>query len=136
MHRARIPFFITLAVALLTTASTTAYQHSRTTDLALSESLTRPLSPGEPHTYCVTLDAGEYASIVLTEQGIVVATQTRMPDGSAIAEFHGDVGGKGTAQLDLVAESAGTYTIAIRPETGEIRSASYSVRLASRRPAT
>src|SRR5215510_983465 len=98
MHRARIPFFITLAVALLTTASTkvvgrtelwSADQHARATDLAPSESLTRPLAPGEQHTYRVTLDAGEYASIVVTQQGIAVATQTRMPDGSAIAEFHG-----------------------------------------------
>ena len=63
--------------------------------------------------------------------------KTRTPEADAlIAEVQDEPAPDGQEEIDLVADRAGTYTIATAPAARHRRTGSYAIRVASRRAAT
>jgi CHAT domain-containing protein len=96
----------------------------------------RLLSQGDEHRYSLALVAGECVNVVIVQNDITVAVQTRAPDGGETAEYRGEVTGQGPIVVDLVADTPGLYTIAIKVARGVVRDGTYRIRLAGRHAAT
>ena len=94
------------------------------------------LGRGDEHRYAIVLAAGEYARVVVEQRGVDVIASVRGADSSAIEEFEDDIRTVGCEQVEMVADSAGVYGLAIRTAPGTVGPGSYAVRLAERRPAT
>jgi hypothetical protein len=101
-------------------------------DIAVERHLVR----GEEHRYTLQLDAGEYAGVVVDQQGVDVIVQIRGIDGKAIAEIQDEVRKIGREQVEVVATIAGTYTLAVFVAPGNVQPGGYEIRLDTRRPAT
>src|SRR5262245_47454554 len=104
--------------------------------LGLDPSPERQLTKGEEHRYRLTLAAGEFASVTIVQLGLDVVADTRTPDDHEIATFQDAVTSRGFEHVDLVADTAGTYTFAIKRAPGTIGTGAYTIRLATRRTAT
>jgi CHAT domain-containing protein len=96
----------------------------------------RQLARGEEHRYIVALDAGEYARVVVEQQGIDIVAQLRGTDDAVIAEFADEMRRHAEEPVDIVADVAGTYVIAVKPALGVVEPGSYAIRLAAHRTAT
>ena len=96
----------------------------------------RQLTRGEEHRYRLALTTGEYAAVVVEQRGIDVIAQVRGADGSAIASFDDNPGSRGQEQVGVVADTDGTYSLAIAAAPGIVASGSYSIRVVTRRVAT
>jgi len=94
------------------------------------------LARGEQHWYRIALARGEYISAAVELRGIDALVQTRGPDGSAIGDFQDQAGGRVAEEVALVADTDGTYTLAIEAPSRRIEPGAYSVRLMARRIAT
>jgi CHAT domain-containing protein/Tfp pilus assembly protein PilF len=81
------------------------------------------------------LSAGEYALVFVEQQDTSVIVEAAGTDGQATAEFQDELGNRGQVQIELVADRAGTYTLAVRLSSGAAPG-SYAIRLANRRKAT
>jgi CHAT domain-containing protein len=97
----------------------------------------RELARGQEHLYQLALTTGECVSVIVEQRGIDVIVQVRGADGSAIADVQDEIRREGQEQVDVVADAAGTYTLAITaaPNTA-LPDASYAIHVASRRAAT
>src|SRR5262245_47798796 len=78
----------------------------------------RPLARSGEDFYRVALTKGDYVSVAVEQRGIDVVVQTRRPDGSAIADFQEEMRRQGRETVELVADTAGVYTLAIRRAVG------------------
>jgi CHAT domain-containing protein len=93
------------------------------------------LSRGEEHLYQLALTAGEHVRVIVEQRGIDVVVQARRADGTPIADFQEEIRPEGREQVDVVADAAGIYSLAIKPGPGA-GSGSYAIRVDGRRPAT
>jgi CHAT domain-containing protein len=96
----------------------------------------RRLSLGEEHRYQLPLASGEFARVVVEQQGIDVVVGVRDADDVEIDEFQDEIRLRGEEDVDVVAWQAGTYTLTIAAGDGAIEPGIYSIRLDSHRPAT
>lgn len=104
--------------------------------LAPGQIVERRLNRGEEHRFGLALGAGEYATVAVEPQGIDVTVQVSGTEGTALGGFQDDTGTTGRVEAELVADSTGTYTLAVRPSPGTVASGSYSIRVVKRRRAT
>src|SRR5262245_4983537 len=104
--------------------------------LSQEPSSERHLARGEDHRYHLTLAAGEFVSVTVTQLSLDVVIDTRTPDDREIAMFQDDVASRGVEHVELVADTAGTYTFAVKRAPGTIGAGAYTIRLATRRTAT
>ncbi len=81
--------------------------------------------------YTLALTAGEHASLTVDQRGIDVIVQTLGPDG-AIAEFEDEIRTDGQEHVDVVADTDGIYTVAIKPAPGTTPPGSYAIGIATR----
>jgi CHAT domain-containing protein len=132
-----------LSVALLTNdgrdsaSRSTAFIPSRQEfALETGSPVERPLARGEEHRYRLALTAGEFASVIVEQLGIDVIVQVRGGDDSVISEFDDEIRSRGQEQVDIVADTGGTFTVAIKAAPGLVAPGSYAIRLALRRAAT
>ncbi|HXT31615.1 MAG TPA: CHAT domain-containing tetratricopeptide repeat protein [Vicinamibacterales bacterium] len=98
--------------------------------------VTRELPRRAEHRFAITLEAGEFARVLVEQRGTDVAVRVRAPDAQVLAEFDRATGGSGTEEVDLVASAAGAFVIAVTAAPGAARAGSYAIRLGARRAAT
>jgi CHAT domain-containing protein len=95
----------------------------------------RQLQRGDEHQYRLTLKAGESVRLIVEQRGIDVAIETRDPAGHVIASIDDEVRPQGLELVDLVADVAGTYAVAVSPSPVALRTGSYTIRIEGRRQA-
>jgi CHAT domain-containing protein/Tfp pilus assembly protein PilF len=100
------------------------------------QTIQRRLSRGEEHRYQLRLTAGEFARVIVEQQGVDVVVKVRDGDDNPLEEFQEEIRRHGVELVDVVAEKAGMYTLTIAPADGVIDPGAYTIRLDSRRPAT
>src|ERR1043166_4866966 len=87
------------------TDAATARKHFRVTQtgqqpadvrsLEVGQLITRELSPGQSHSYQVSLAAGQYAHVLVEQKGIDVVVKLFAPDGKLITQFDSPNGSLG-----------------------------------------
>ncbi len=96
----------------------------------------RSIGRREEHHYAVALSTGESARVWVEQRGINLIVQVRATDGSVIGDFDDELTLVGREQADIVADTAGPYTVIVKPAPGTIEPGSYAIRLEGRHPAT
>src|SRR5262249_39172170 len=104
--------------------------------LDLGSTIERFLSRGEDHRYQIGLMRGEYARVVVDQQGLDVIVRVRAADGHVVAEFNDEIRARGEECVELVADATGVYSISVEPRPDALGSAPYVIRVADRRVAT
>ncbi len=122
-----------LSVALSSTASEPRQQEAAAIDSGAA--IERSVAIGEEHRYRLTLAAGECAAVVVEQRGIDIVVRASRDGETDVVEFQEEVRRTGQEQVDVVANEAGVYTLAIAPSRG-IYSGTYAIRLITRRAAT
>jgi CHAT domain-containing protein/Tfp pilus assembly protein PilF len=125
-----------LAVVNLSGTAGPAQTPKNVTSLEPGTVLERDLNRREEHRYQLLLAAGEWASVIIEQQGIDVAVQVRGADDSVMVEVDDEVRSRGLEQVDVVAGHSGPYTVTVKPARGIIVPGRYAIRVVSRRPAT
>lgn len=97
--------------------------------------VTRQIARDESHRYRVTLTAGEYVAVDVTQLGADVAIETRGPGGNLIATVQDAVTRQGIEHVELAADATGEYSLDVSLAPGIVTPGAYSIRLASRRSA-
>jgi CHAT domain-containing protein/tetratricopeptide (TPR) repeat protein len=106
------------------------------TALPPDQTIARELTRGQEHRYQLAVQAGECVRVVVEQRGVDVVVQARGPEDALIAEVQDDITSRGHEDVDLVADTAGTYTFAITPAPGIIVPGSYAIRVDGRHAAT
>jgi CHAT domain-containing protein len=106
------------------------------TALAPGAAIQRHLARGDTHRFTIALDAGDFVTIDAEQRGIDVRATVVGGDGALIEDASDGVGPSGHERIDLVARSAGTYTVTIVPAEGVAAAGDYVVRTAVPRAAT
>ncbi|HEU0175875.1 MAG TPA: tetratricopeptide repeat protein, partial [Blastocatellia bacterium] len=96
----------------------------------------RELTGGQSHSYQLTLDAGQYANLVVEQRGIDVVVRLSGPDGKQIMEFDSEIRPQGKESVSLVAEAAGSYRLIVQPKQKEASKGNYEIQIESLRAAT
>ena len=96
----------------------------------------RRLTRGEAHRFQLVLAAGEYAAVVVQQRGIDAKVSVQDPAGSVIDEVQDEILREGSEHVELVAATAGTYVVIVRPADGALVPGGYTIRFAERRAAT
>ena len=128
-------FSVIGVIGLLWATSVTA-QHEEVTRLDTGRSIERRLDRGEAHRYAVTLNAGDYARVVVEKRGVDIVAQVRGADDSAVADLLDDLRTAGQEPVELVADVAGTYGIVIKAAPGTAAPGAYAIHLDDVRSAT
>lgn len=81
--------------------------------LVLGKKIEKTLSVGELHSYTLHLKAGQSAEVLIEKQGVAVSASVFAPDGRKIGTYGSIASSMGTQQVDILAESAGQYRIAL-----------------------
>jgi CHAT domain-containing protein/Tfp pilus assembly protein PilF len=98
--------------------------------------ITRDLAGVESHSYQITLDTGQYLSVVVEQLGIDVAITLFGPDGKQIAEFDAEVRRQGQERVSQVAEAAGSYRLDVQARQKGAPAGRYEIRVVELRAAT
>ncbi|MFL6261943.1 MAG: CHAT domain-containing protein [Thermoanaerobaculia bacterium] len=94
------------------------------------------LKGGEERAYLLDLAAGQYAGLVVDQQGIDVEVRLRAPDGRVVAAIDSPNGVIGPEPLPVVAETSGRFRLEIRSLTAGAPAGRYVLRLEDLRPTT
>src|SRR4029077_3954771 len=89
----------------------------------------RELQGGETDVYQIELHAGEFFHVVVQKKGIDVALLLLAADGNVLAVMYNPNGGWGSVPASLIAGTAGSYTLKIRPLNRSATPARYSISL-------
>jgi CHAT domain-containing protein len=106
------------------------------TPLAPGAAIERHLARGDTHRFTIALGAGDFVAIDAEQRGIDVRATVLGGDGALIEDAIDGVGPSGHERIDLVAASAGTYTVTIVPAEGGAAAGDYVVRVDIPRAAT
>ncbi len=94
------------------------------------------MSSKQRQTFQLTLQAGEFAHVVVAQRGVDVILRWSSPDGTRISDFQDDIRKNGEEHAIIVADTSGTYSLAVIAAIPGEPSGTYVVRLAETRPAT
>jgi CHAT domain-containing protein len=133
----RLPATLIPAAVLLVTLSPGASESRQQDPIEIGSgtAIERHVVIGEEHLYRLTLAAAECATVVVAQRGIDVVVRARRVGGTDVVEFQEEIRRNGEERVDIVADEAGTYTLAIASSRG-VYSGTYTIRVAARRPAT
>ena len=123
----------TFSVALSSAGSEVRRQEAVPIDSG--EAIERFLSIGEEHLYSLTLTAGGCAEVLVEQRGIDVIVRVHRASDGEVVEFQEEVRRTGQEHVEIVADEAGIYTLAIAPSRG-VYSGTYVVRMGPRRAAS
>ena len=104
--------------------------------LAAGQTVERSLDSGERHTYQLTLNAGEFVSIIVEQRGIDVAVRSVDPGDVTLAKFQDDYRKTGEEHPAIVAATTGTYSLIVTPEFSGQGAGEDTIRIAEVRQAT
>ncbi len=91
------------------------HTQAQTESLQSGVALERSLARGESHSFNVTMEADQFAQVVVTQKGIDVIVRVFAPDGAALGEFDSPNGTEGPEPVSLVATVAGVYRFEVAP---------------------
>jgi len=93
--------------------------------LAFGSSVKRPISKGETHEYSLTLDAGDFAKIVLRQQGIdLVLTLSKEGPNPDMIEVDGANGSAGQESVTLL---GGNYLVKVQTRDRDAEPGNYEI---------
>jgi len=122
------------AIAVLVSPALAPAQPS-TVALERDMAIERRLDRGEEHRYSVTLKAGDCARVRVEQRGIAVVVRVYGGDGRLVADIQDDIRPIGVEEAELVADTAGSYDIAIAAASGVVAPGAYAIRIAAIEPA-
>jgi CHAT domain-containing protein/Tfp pilus assembly protein PilF len=106
----------------------------------------RSLEPGKPiesemaggqtHQYRIDIPASQFFHVIVDQRGIDVVVALLGPDGKEIVEVDTPNGAWGPESLAVVADTAGSYTVAVRSLEKDAPAGKYEIRVAELRAAT
>lgn len=96
-------------------------------------SITRELSPGEIHTYQISLDTNQYFHALIDQQGPETGVTIYEPGGRMIVQL--DCRHYGPTPISIIAETAGAYRLEVKSLEGELTRGRYELRPEEIRPA-
>ncbi|MBI4749887.1 MAG: CHAT domain-containing protein [Acidobacteria bacterium] len=94
------------------------------------------LSPGQKHTYPLTLEANDFLNLVVEQKGIDVVVRLVGLDGKILIEVDSPNGTQGPEPLAFIAELAGDYTLEVESPAKTGSPGAYKIILDPFRPAT
>ena len=106
------------------------------TELELGKPIDRDLAGGQEHTYQIKLAEGQHANVLVDQRGIDIVVRAQTPTGKLIAEFDSEVRLQGPEQIELVAETDGSYRLSIQAKQQEAPAGGYTIRFVDLRPST
>ena len=115
------------------TASRPTTQTDARLDLGIS--IVRDLSGGQEHEFQLALTEGQYASVTLIQRSIDVTVRLIGVQNETIASFNSEYRTQGEEKLEVVAESAGLYRLAVKATAVGAAPGQYEIRLAEIRAA-
>ena len=105
--------------------------------LAAGRPIAREMRGGEEHTYQLSLAAGQYARVVLDQQGIDVVLALSGTDGRSVLEVDNNLSGtRGLEVVSLVADVSGDYVLKVRSLEKGASAGRYEIQLEELRTAT
>lgn len=104
--------------------------------LQLGKAIERSLSNDEAHSYSLTVTTGQYAHVIVDQQGIDVAVAIYRPDGAKIVQVDSPNVTNGPERLSFVADTAATYRLEVRSTANRKVTGRYELRLEQLRPPT
>jgi CHAT domain-containing protein/Tfp pilus assembly protein PilF len=93
------------------------------------------LAGGQRLTFALELAKGEYAKIPIEQRGIDFLVRLRTPDGRVLSEIDQELRLTGTETVEVVAPTAGMYTIEIEGKFKWLPAGRYQIRVTEKRPA-
>lgn len=106
-------------------------------EIVVGQPLVREMRGGEEHTYQVTLNAGQYARVVVDQQGIDVVLVLLGADGKPLLEVDNNLSGtRGMETVSLLAEASGSYQFNVRSFEKDAAAGKYELRIEDLRTAT
>ena len=109
----------------------------RAASLAVGPPVVREMRGGEQHTYQVSLNAGQYARIVVEQKGIDVVLALSGADGKPLVEVDNNLSGtRGMEAVSLVADVSGSYVVNVRSLEKGASAGRYELRIEELRTAT
>jgi hypothetical protein len=96
----------------------------------------RVLPSGEQHTYQLSLQAGEAATVVVEQRGIDVSVKTFDPQGHVLALVQNEYRRNGTERPTIVAVTTGIYSLVVAAAFHGQGDGGYTIRIAEIHPAT
>ena len=144
---------ITLTVSSLTTASVhaapittsqlsgtieqaTASNQADLTPIDPAKPIQRELSGGQKHAFQIGLADGQYAKVLIEQQGIDIVARLLSPDRKLILEIDSDPRRVGEEVLEFTTTGCGACQLTIEPRQRNAAAGRYEVRVAELRAAT
>lgn len=123
LRGARLPRLAVAAVAVLVWGGGVsqgghAAQAGEVRVLAAGEVVRRRMEAGATHVYALTLEPGQFAQIVLAQQGADVEVKAFAPDGSLLIDMDSPNGFYGVETVSVVARVAGNYRVEVKSDNG------------------
>jgi CHAT domain-containing protein/Tfp pilus assembly protein PilF len=116
-----------------------AHAHTQTlaeaAQLELGKSIERELAGGEQHHYQITLNQGQYANILVGQNGVNVAVKLLGSDGKVVAEFDNEERAQGKETVEVVADTTGNYRLTVEAAQRNARGR-YEIQVVTLREAT
>jgi CHAT domain-containing protein len=106
------------------------------TTLEPGKRIERELSGGQIHAYQLRLIQGRHTAIDLEQRGIDVGVEVVGPDERLIADFDYEIRHQGREEIEVVAETAGTYTLFVKAKLKNASAGRYEIHFTGVRSAT
>lgn len=104
--------------------------------LEVGNPIARELSDVQEHNYHISLEEGQYASVMVEQRGIDVVVQLFGPDDRSIADFDSENRIQGEEEVGIMAESASSYRLLVKAKYPRLPAGNYEIRLIEVRNAT
>jgi len=104
--------------------------------LEIGKPFEREIAGGQQNDYQITLNEGQYASLIVEQSGIDVLVRVVGVDNKPVSEFDAELRNHGTEEVELVAESGGTYSVVVEAKGPKDYKGRYQIRLIELRDAT
>ena len=104
--------------------------------LALRQPLERKLTGGEAHRFSLALKAGQFARVVVTQEGVDVVVRLLDASDRALAAVDSPNGDAGDETLCWVAQAGGTFRVEVRALDPKAAAGQYQIELVEARGAT
>jgi hypothetical protein len=125
-----------LAASFLTCCLLTTGANAQEQALQLGAPIECQLSPGQMHTFTVTLEEKQYVQLVVDQRGVDVVVRVASPAGKSLGEFDSPNGDNGPENVAFVATTAGAYRVTVASLTENTAAAKFEIKIVELRQAT
>jgi CHAT domain-containing protein/Tfp pilus assembly protein PilF len=104
--------------------------------LSANKALQGELAGGQRLNFALELAEGEYANLAVEQRGIDFLVRLRAPDGKLLSEVDSELRLTGTETVEIVASTAGAYTIEVEGKFKGLPPGRYQITVTEQRPAS